>query len=566
MTWRFALEWFEQMLMRHRLLIAIGVVLLSFHAQALLGGAEQALPVRDGRPVVATVNGEPIFLDEMVLQLESPADTGRLLQGRATPTELGLLDRLVTVRLIAQEAATMGLADLPEIGKQVEVSSRSILREVLIERLLKDVKPDEAAVEKQYKDLVRESRTTSLLFADEAAAKAVREEVAAGGEWAAVAARAVADRGAKSEANDEYHQRKDYLPQIAEAVAKLEVGQVSPVLHIQAGYVIVKLADLRYPENAEARAAARSMALDEQRRTVLLAHEEALRAKHVVVKQDVLDSVDYEAAEPGIDALLKDTRVIAEIEGAPPVTVGDLTDYLRMQSFHGADQVAQGKRLNARKAAALDATIGRRVLNAEAIRLGIDKTDAYLDRLNAYEESLIFNSFVQKVIAPDSKMKEEEVRRYYDQHLGEYSSPEMLKVRSLAFTARGAAEEAVRKLRDGADYGWLATTAEGQVDKGTQGLVALDGRPVTIDSMPAGMQQALAGAKAGDFRLYASPEGHFYALAVQEVIAPSAKPYDEVREAIAKKLYAAGLKQGVEDYAAKLRTLSKVEIHLASAK
>ena len=81
----------------------------------------------------------------------------------------------------------------------------------------------------------------------------------------------------------------------------------------------------------------------------------------------------------------------------------------------------------------------------------------------------------------------------------------------------------MRKLREGADFGWLAANAEGQVDKGAPGLLAFDGRPVTTDSMPDGMQKALAGAKAGEFRLYASPEGHFYVLAVQQVIAPSAE-------------------------------------------
>jgi hypothetical protein len=282
----------------------------------------------------------------------------------------------------------------------------------------------------------------------------------------------------------------------------------------------------------------------------------------VVVQKAVLDSVDYEAKEPGIDALLKDKRVVAEIEGASPVTVGDLTDDLRMQSFHRADQAGHGKRLNARKEAALDAIVGRRVLNMEALRLGTDKTSAYLDRVNAFEESLVFNAFVQKVIVPASKMRDEEVRTYYDAHRGDYSYPAMMRLRSLAFADRKSAEAATEALRAGTDYGWLAATAEHQVDKPAQGLLTFDGRPLTTDSMPDGVQKALADAKAGDVRLYASPEGHFYALAVQEVVPPSAKPYDEVREQIAAKLYGEKLQEAVKDYAGKLRALSKVEIYL----
>ena len=58
-----------------------------------------------------------------------------------------MLDRLVNIRLIVEEGATMGLDELPEIQKQVEVSARSVLREVLFERIVKDVQPDPAAVE-----------------------------------------------------------------------------------------------------------------------------------------------------------------------------------------------------------------------------------------------------------------------------------------------------------------------------------------------------------------------------------------------------------------------------------
>jgi hypothetical protein len=72
----------------------------------------------------------------------------------------------------------------------------------------------------------------------------------------------------------------------------------------------------------------------------------------------------------------------------------------------------------------------------------------------------------------------------------------------------------------------------------------------------------VAGAKARESRLYASPEGHAYVLVVQQVLPPSAKPYAEVREAIAKKLYDGKISKAVEEYAAKLRAQSKVETYL----
>jgi hypothetical protein len=80
--------------------------------------------------------------------------------------------------------------------------------------------------------------------------------------------------------------------------------------------------------------------------------------------------------------------------------------------------------------------------------------------------------------------------------------------------------------------------------------------------MPDGVQKALAGSKAGESRLYASPEGHFYVLAVEQVIASNPKPYGDVREEIAKKLYGEKLKKNIEDFAGKLRAQSRVETYL----
>lgn len=511
--------------------------------------------------MVAVVGGETISLDEMVMQV-GPERRASLRQGRATADELALVERLVNIKLIVAEATRMGLSEAPEIRKQVEVTSREILREVLVERLLKDVRADPVAVEKLYRESVREWKTVSLLFKDEAAAKKARQEVAGGAPWADVSAKAVSAKLATAERDDRFHPRKDYLPSIAEALAKLQVGQVSDVIRLQSGFVFFKVADLRYPENPKARAEAQQKVLDEKRKAVLVAHDEELRRRYVVVNQAVLKAIDYEAPKPGVEALLKDQRVVAEIKGGPRLTVGELTDYLQMQFYHGTEQAAQRKQMTAKKEMALDATLGRRLLNMEAEKLGINKTNAYRDRVRGFRESLIFESFVQKVIAPENRLQESDIKRYYDAHIKEYSSPEMMKIRGLAFSHRNAAETAMRKLREGADYGWLAANAEGQVDKNAAGLLAFDGRPLMTSTMPDAAQKAVAGSKAGDLRLYQSPEGYFYVLAVQQVIAPNPKPYAEAKDDVGQKASAEKLKKAVEDYARKLRAQSKVEVFL----
>ena len=133
---------------------------------------------------------------------------------------------------------------------------------------------------------------------------------------------------------------------------------------------------------------------------------------------------------------------------------------------------------------------------------------------------------------------------------------------SLVFEKRDDAEKAVVTLRKGTDFQWIKENAEGQVDQNTKGVLNFDGRLLTTRDLPEGVQKAVTGAKTGDFRLYESPENHYYVLYIQEVIPSKPQPYTEAREKIAKKIYEEKLTKAVEEYAGKLRAVSDVKIYL----
>jgi hypothetical protein len=254
--------------------------------------------------------------------------------------------------------------------------------------------------------------------------------------------------------------------------------------------------------------------------------------------------------------------VVAEIKGEKPITVGEMAEYLRQQLYHGVERAAESKKLNRRKVQILDEMIHKRVFQKEALRLGIDKTEDYRKRVQEYANSLIFGVFVQKAVAPDIQLNEEELRTYHDQHIKEYTYPEMMKISSLIFSRREEAERALTSLRKGTDFQWLGANAEGQVDKNAKGILNFEGNLLTTKDLPENVQKVVSGAKSGDFRLYESPESYFYVLSIREVIPSKPQPYPEVREKIAKKIYNEKLTKAAEEYAGKLRALSDVKIYL----
>ena len=534
---------------------ACAVILAAF---TIGSGWAQDLPVVKGRKVVASVQGDPITLDEFNRQrpASAPADTA---------ADLRLLKRLIDLRLIAQEGRRMELDKLPEIRKMLDAYAPLTLREELVERTVKDIKADPKEVEEIYRGAVQEWKVSAVLFADEESAKSMAAELGTGKAFAGLAATYLA-AGKATKVNDAMVLKRDGAdPAVARALAGMVAGTTSSVIRTPSGSVIVKLEEVRYPDDPAARATAERIVVTKKRREAVAALDAALRAKYVKIDEQLLKSIDYESQSAGIDALLKDTRVLARIKGEKPVTVAEMTEQLKFQFFHGAQMAAERKRLNSKKVEILESMLHRRVFRKEALRLKLDRTDSYRDKLKEYEESVLFDAVVRKAVVPDIRLTEDDVKAYYEAHRTEYTTPEMIRMRSLVFADKATAEATRDLLRTGADFQWVAGRAEGQLDKNTKGVMTFDNRPIMTSELPEGLQKAIAGAKGGDVTLYLAPENHVYVLAVESLIAAQPEAYENLRGKLKDKVVNIKVETAVEEYAAKLRSLSDVKVYLRGA-
>ena len=531
--------------------VAIVVALATGHVWA------QDLPVVKGRKVVAMVQGEPITLDEFNRQRPPAGEAD-------TTADQRLLRRLINVRLIAQEGRRMELNKLPEIRRMLDSYAPLTLREELVERTIKGIEADPREVEEMYRAAVREWKVSAVLFASQEAAAGMAAELAAGKNFVELAGASLAAGKATKINEGVVLKREGADPAVLQALAGMAVGATSPVIRSQAGSVILKLDEIQYPDDPAARVRAERAILLQKRREAVAALDAALRAKYVRVDEALLKSLDYEAPNPGMDALLKDTRVIARIKDEKPVTVAEMTEQLRFQFFHGAQMAAERRRLNAKKAEILDAILHRRMFRKEALRLKLDRTDAYRDKLKDYEESLLFEAVLRKAVVPDIRVTEEETRAYYEAHRGEHTTPEMVRMRSLAFGDKAAAEGTRELLRTGADFQWVAGRAEGQLDPGS-GILVFDKRPIMTSELPPDVRKAIAGARDGDVTLYVAPDSRYYVLVVDSIIAAQPERYETVRDKMREKILNMKIERAVEEYADKLRALSDVKIYLKGA-
>jgi PPIC-type PPIASE domain len=543
-------------------LVSAGALLVMWMALGLAatpGGGK--LPIIAGKEAVASVNGEAITLDELVRQVGA-FHTG-VTETKVHPPDLSaLLDRIVNARLIVQEARRIGLDQQPDAKGRFDSLRLGLIKSLLVRQQVEGLTEGEpGAAEKIYRETVRELVIDSLIFPKGEDATAFSAAIKAGGDFKSLAGTAIATGKARGSAGEQTMKPAQLRPEISKVIIGLKPGEASAPLNVDDGLTIVRLVEVRYPENPEAREEARQQAVEARKQARLEEYMDTLRKRYTSVDRQVLAGLDYESKEPGLEKLRKDERVVARVKGGQPVRVKDLTAGVEAKFYHGVEGAIERKRVNEDLPQILDRILLERAIVQEAKRLNLERTEAFQSELKDQSDSVLFDSFVKKVINPEVKLENSELKKYYDDHTADYTTPEMMRIESLAFGRNQDAQSALDRLRKGADLKWMHDNADGQADPASsKSLFELKGELMTTASLPEGARKVVAGARAGDFRFYGEPGGPFYVLCVRQVVASMPQPYDAVKSDITTKMFVTKRQQKVDEWAAKLRAASDVRI------
>jgi parvulin-like peptidyl-prolyl isomerase len=514
------------------------------------------------------VNGEPITLEEVRRQI------GSLHEGIAEPSApvhrpdpSALLQRIINVKLIVQEARRIGLDQLPEVKTKMETLRMGLTKSVLVQEQVRDiVAADPAEIDKRYRDNAREVKIDSLLFGKESDAQALVDKVRAGGDFKSLSATMIQAGKAKGGEGERTMKAAELLPEITQAVLAMQPGAVSAPIHLPEGFTVIKLFAVRYPENAALREQSAQEALEIKKQRRLDQYLNSLRKQYTQIDRAVLDGLDFQSPQPGLAKLRKDARVVAQVKGARPITVADLTAEVEKTFYHGVQGAIERKRINAEVPHILDRVLLERVTLLEAKRLKIEQSPAFRGNWQQRTDSLLFDSFVKKVVNPSVKPQPAALKAYYEAHLHEYTAPEMMRLENLAFPRKEDATAALEKLRKGADLKWMRANTRGLASAETpRSLPDLKGELLVTATLPEDVRKTLAGAAPGEFRFYSDPKGPFQVLAVREVVPAKPQPFDAVKSDVAAKVADQQRKEAVEDWAAKLRKASKIDVFAQGA-
>ena len=502
-------------------------------------------------PVLATVNGEPVPLSRV-----RGGEGAELPAGEAQKA----LDRMIGVELVIQEGYRMGLEETLEVRDQMGIFERDTLRDGLFATRVGKLRPDPKQVESMAKAMVVEVRIRSAVFPSRADADLLVTRAARGDDFDAAAKEIAADRKGSVDPGEGFIRMSELLQSVQSAVGSLEPGQVSAPYMIGEQFAVSRLVERRPAPDPDARAKAEAEVLRRMQGEDLAKYAEELKGKYAKVDEPLYATLDFDAEAPGFESYLKDRRPLVTISGAEPIQVHDLADAVRKRLFHGAEKAAEKGRLNRKKHEVLDDLIVKRVILREARAQGLDRKPEYLAVRAEEERRLVFGAFVAKVIEPDVKVTDAEIREYYEAHRKELTGPDMARLESMAFGSRNDAEAALAKLRAGADLEWVRANAPGRLDpKANPGLLAFPAAPVITGDLPPELRQALASARSGEYRLYTA-SGVTYVILMEDSLPGRTLPLESAEGRIRARLTGEKRQKTFDTYIATLREASEVKL------
>lgn len=235
--------------------LAVTAFLLSFLFAAACGEKESTPTAADAplaSKIVATVNGEPITLDDFATKWSTlPDPVKKLYAGEAGKREF--LDELISRQLLLQEARSKNLDRNADLQEKVQLYKERLLLDDIIKSEIDGRVAIELDELKRYFEENRSSfsafeevQVSHILVKTEKEAKDIRTQILRGANFSELAERHSLDPATRERGGSLGAVKFDELiPDFQTAVAKLKPGEISSVLSTSFGFHVIRLGGRR---------------------------------------------------------------------------------------------------------------------------------------------------------------------------------------------------------------------------------------------------------------------------------------------------------------------------------
>ena len=163
----------------------------------------------------------------------------------------------------------------------------------------------------------------------------------------------------------------------------------------------------------------------------------------------------------------------------------------------------------------------------------------------------------EKRISADS-ISEKEIQLYYEKNMDRYKTPEQIRGRNILVKTKAEADEILQLLKDGADFGKLATARSIGPTGNRGGTFGWIGK----GKMPPAIEKSAFSLESGEVSEAISTPSGYFLIKVEEKKSSRQQPFSEVKDKVRSHLKSDKQKNAVEKKTEELKEKYHVKLHL----
>ncbi|HEB76595.1 MAG TPA: hypothetical protein ENJ04_09610 [Nitrospirae bacterium] len=525
-------------------LYAAAVCLLLLYAA---GGCAPLLQRGDavGGRVLAVVDGRRITEEDLRYSLQI-AHRREDLSSAGELSLTGFVQKLIDDTLIIEEARRMGLDQDPRVRKSVDafVLRESVVR-LYAEEVSSRVSVSEEDLRRYYKKNYETFELGIIEVGSKEEAEGILEQLGKGADFRELAAKYSTDLTARN-GGDIVLTRRSMPPDIGDAVAGLNPGEVSDVMRIRDKFYVVKLYSRKEAPDEkfdDVRNAVEKAVRKQKEQARADEYLDLLRKRASIrVDEELLASIDLDNRDASGE-WADSSAVVAEVDGSV-LTAGELLSMAA--SYRGKP-----------KEYIVNSWVDRKVVDLEALRRHYDTAPDLKSRIERYEAQVLKQAFIDKVIFPQIKVSEQILRDYYEEHGSEFAGPERFRIQQITVASLDQAREILRSLEEGADFSWLAK--ERSIDSAAQ--EGGDAGWLVLDELPPPARDAVKGLEPGAVSPVFRVGDSYRVIRLLARAEGEVKDFAQVRDAVFKAYVREELKRLMDRYVSRLRAEARIRVY-----
>jgi peptidyl-prolyl cis-trans isomerase C len=219
----------------------------------------------------------------------------------------------------------------------------------------------------------------------------------------------------------------------------------------------------------------------------------------------------------------KEGKVLAEVNSGS-ITTGDfdrelknLPEYLKAMA-----DTPQGRK------EMLDTMVIRELILQQASKDGLDKGAEIEEKLQDLKKRLIVESFLKKKVEAESKVSDEDMKKFYEQNKDKFKSGEQIKASHILVKTEKEAKDVLAKLKSGGNFEELAKKNSVDSSSAKGGDLGWFGK----GSMVPAFEKAALALKEGQISEVVKSDFGFHIIKLTGKRAAGVRPFEEVKEQI----------------------------------